>query len=507
MQASWRRAHDAPEIAALLEPLRRRLWWQSGAQLVLRALCLVLGALLIDATLAVLGIAALPGPRVALAATGLVMAALLVALLRPPSLLATARRLDRHAGLAERLGTAVELAAQDAPGPSGVIQMADAAAYVRALPATAVVPLTGTRHYAVLAVGLALLAAGMTLLAGLPDGTPGGLVPLRQLLEAVTGKVSPAREESHAPAATHTEVDARLAPLFQELDALRGNEAGLSPEEVAAQRAAAAQRLADLATASRAQQQALAELARALQGTAAGRDVADNLMQGDYQRAADALAALGRESDQLSPAGRRQLAEALRQAQSGLRPLSPEMADRAQRAAQALNGRDYRRTEQALSDLASAVAEAGQGVMPQSDLGMLGDALTEQGADLYAALAALGEMGTEGAAQAQGPGNGPPGNGPPGTLPGVATSAEASRLGAPGAPVPLDNLPSLDGAPSVQPPDPDRPSVLAPISIGATSGGAPAAGSAPLTATGETAAVPTERREVVRGYFGNDGGR
>jgi hypothetical protein len=474
---------------------------------VLRALCLVLGAVLAVAVLAVLGLGPLPDAWVALAAAGILLAALLAALLRPPSLLATARSIDRTGGLAERVGTAVELAAARTPGPAAVVQIADAAARVRALPVDEIVPLTGARHYAVLSIGLALLAAGMMLLAGLGEGTPGGLVPLRQLVDSLTGKLSPEHEEPHAAASTRSEVDARLAPLLQQLDALRSNEAGLSAEEMAAQRAAAAQRLADLAAASRAQQQALAELARALQGTAAGRDVAENLMQGDYQRAADALTALGRESDQLSPAGRRQLAEALRQAQAGLRPLSPELADRAQRAAQALNGRDYRRTEQALGDLASAVAEAGRGVMPQSDLGMLGDALAEQGADLDAALAALSEMGMDGAGASQSQGNGPPGSGPPGTQPGAAPAGDVSRLGAPGAPVPLDNLPSLDGSPSAQPPDPDRPSVLAPVSIGATSGGAPTAASGPLTATGETAAVPTERREVVRGYFGSEGTR
>src|SRR5205085_7338828 len=179
--------------------------------------------------------------------------------------------------------------------------------------------------------------------------------------------------------------------------------------------------------------------------------VAENLLQGDYARAAEALTALGRESDQLSPTGRRQLADALRQAQSALRPLSPELAERVQRAAQALTGRDYRRTEQALGDLAEAVAQAGRGVVPQGDLGMLGEALAEQGADLDEALAALAGMGMEGAGQAQGQGNGPPGNGPPGTQPGAANGADAPRLGAPGAPVPIDNLPSLDGAPSALP--------------------------------------------------------
>ena len=507
MQASWRGARGGTEIEALLEPLRRRLWWQSGAQLVLRALCLVLGAVLASATLAVLGLAPLPDGRVALAAAGLVLAAAVVALLRPPSLLAAARSVDRSAGLAERVGTAVELATTGAPGPTAVVQIADAAARVRALPRAQLVPLTGTRHYAVLALGLALLTAGMMLLAGLGEGVPGGLVPLRQLLEAAASKFSPAHDENHAVANTQNEVDARLAPLMQQVDALRGNEAGLSPEEAAAQRAAAAQQLADLAAASRAQQQALSELARALQGTAAGREVADNLMQGDYQRAAEALKALGRESDQLSPAGRRQLADALRQAQAGLRPLSPELADRAQRASQALNGRDYRRTEQSLGDLADAVAEAGRNVVPQGDLGMLGEALAQQGADVDAALAALGSDGTPSAGQTQGQSNSPAGSSAPGTQPGAANSGNAERLGAPGAPVPLDNLPSMDGAPSAQPPDPDRPSVLAPVNIGATSDGGPAAASGPLTATGETAPVPTERREVVRGYFGNEGGR
>src|SRR5689334_11205115 len=161
MQGTWRRERAGTELAALLAPLRRRLWWQGGTRLVLRALCLVLGAVLADATLAVLGLAPMPDARVAFAGAALVLVALLVALLRPPSLLATARNIDRAAGLAERVGTAVELAAAHTPGPTAVVQIADAADRVRSLPAAAVVPLTSTHHYAMLAVGLALLTAGM----------------------------------------------------------------------------------------------------------------------------------------------------------------------------------------------------------------------------------------------------------------------------------------------------------------------------------------------------------
>src|SRR5262249_29411750 len=184
----------------------------------------------------------------------------------------------------------------------------------------------------------------------------------------------------------------------------------------------------------------------------------------------------------------------------------PDLAERVQRAAQALTGRDYRRTEQAMGDLAEAVAQAGRGVVPQGDLGMLGEALAGQGAGLGAALAALGQLGghTPGSA---GRGSGRPGPGQPGAAPGGAPSSAASSLGAAGIPAPLDSLPSLDGAPSIDAPDPDRPSVLAPVSIGATDSAGPTAGGDPLTATGETGAVPTERREVVRGYFGAEGAR
>jgi hypothetical protein len=328
------------------------------------------------------------------------------------------------------------------------------------------------------------------------------------MLDGAASGTAATRDDPRAATPGRTEIDSRLAPLLEQLEALRANEAGLSPEEVAARRAAAAQQLADMAAASRTQQEALAELARALQGTAAGREVAENLMQGDYQRAAESLAALGRESDQLSLPGRRQLADALRQAQSAVRPMSPDLADRVQRAAQALTSRDYRRTERALEELAEAVAQAGQGIMPQGDLGMLGEALGEQGADLEAALAALGALGL-GAGMQGGEGQtpGPPGGGPPGLLPGAGAAGDAPRIGAPGAPLPLDSLPSMEGAPGLDAPDPDRPSVLAPISIGATASGAPAPATAPLTAPGETGPVPTERREVVRGYFGAGGNR
>jgi tetratricopeptide (TPR) repeat protein len=507
MHWSWRAESAAAELEQLLAPLRRRLWWQQGAQLVLRTLCFALTALLVLAALAVGGLAPAPGAGLLLAMLAPLPVALAIALLRPPSLLATARCIDRYARLDERVGTAVELVCARASHPAARAQLADATARLRQLRPAEAVPLEGVRSDLLLTGGLALVSAGMVLLAGLADGVPGGLIPVRRLLDTAVALVNPPREEPRAPAPGRSQLDARLAPLLQQLEALRTNAAGLSPEELAAQRAAAAQQLAELASASRAQQEALAELARALQGTAAGREVAEYLLQGEYARAGEALTTLGRENDQLSLAGRRQLAEALRQAQSAVQPLSPALAQHIQRASAALSSRDYQRTARALGELGEAVAQAGRGVIAQSDLGALGEALSAQGEDIDAALAALGMLGTSGAGGTDRGAQGALGSGPPGTAPGTAPDAQAARLGVPGVPLPLESLPSLDGPPSSAPPDPDRPSVLAPLSLGTTTGTGAVQGGDPIYAPGETAPVPPERREVVRGYFGAGGGR
>jgi hypothetical protein len=490
------------ELLARLTALRRRLWLRDGVRCVARAAGGALGIVLLLALLAVLGLWPAPGGEATVALVAVVGAASLAVLLRPPSLLATARAVDREAQLADRLGTAVELLGRAPLSPASAAQLADATAHLRALRPAEAVPLGPLRRELGLVAAVALLAAGMVLLAGLGEALPPGLRPLREALRAAGTALAPPTEASPAAVQAPGAVDARLAPLFQQLEALRNAEAQLGPEEAAARRAAVAQQLAQMAAASRAQQEALAALARALQNTAAA-EAAEALHRGDYALAAEALAALGRESDQLSPAARRELAESLRQATNALRGLNPSLAERAQRAAQALSGRDYRRTERALHDLAEAIVQAGQGVVPPADLGLLGEALSEQGEDLDAALASLAQLGA-GANSGSNPSNGGQVGGAPGTAPGAASRGSDTRLTTPGHPQPLDSLPSLDGLPSAEPPDPQGRSVLAPVSIGTTSGGAAPQGGEALRAAAETGSVPAERREVVRGYFGGE---
>jgi len=492
------------ELLQRLAALRGRLWLREAVRLVARVAGATLALLLVWATLAVLGLGPAPGGEAAAGVAAVVVAAGLVVLLHPPSLVATARAVDREARLADRLGTAVELLGREPLPPAGGAQLADAVATLRALRPAQAVPMAALRRELALATAVALLAGGMVLLAELGDALPPGLRSVREVLRAASTALAPA-EQAQAAAPAPSTVDPRLAPLFEQLEALRQADTALSPEEAAARRAAVAQQLAQLAAASRAQQEALAALAQALQNTVA-MEAADALHRGDYATAAEALATLGRESDQLSPAARRELAESLRQAANALRGLNPTLAERAQRAAQALSGRDYRRTERALGELGEAIMQTGRGVVPPADLGLLGEALAEQGEDLDTALADLAQLGT-----GANPGANPSVSGQQGTAPGTASGAAPqgtdARLTTPGNPQPLDSLPSLDALPSAEPPDPQGRGVLAPVSIGTTSAGAAPQGGEALRAAAESGSVPTERREVVRGYFGGEGAR
>src|SRR5690349_20593778 len=99
MQASWPRDRVGAELLELLRPLQRRLWGRQIAHLLLRTLCLIFGALLVSAVLAVLGLTPPPNLAVAAVAAALLLLAVAIGLTRRPTLLATARSVDRSAGL------------------------------------------------------------------------------------------------------------------------------------------------------------------------------------------------------------------------------------------------------------------------------------------------------------------------------------------------------------------------------------------------------------------------
>src|SRR4029453_5054399 len=77
------------------------------------------------------------------------------------------------------------------------------------------------------------------------------------------------------------------------------------------------------------------------------------------------------------PQAKAQLAQALRSA-AGESPAAPELANREQRAADALAGRDYEAARRAMEDLANEVARRGGQVVPQQELADAWDRVAEE---------------------------------------------------------------------------------------------------------------------------------
>ena len=344
-------------------------------------------------------------------------------------------------------------------------------------------------------------------------------------------------------------------------DVRQGRESGAVGAREAADRLARAEsELGRQTEASRARREGLDRLGRALDQVAAGRPAAEEIQRGDYARAGQEIANLGTESDQLSAQAKAQLAQALRSA-AGESQATPELAAREQRAADALAGRDYEAARRALQELGDEVARRGREVVPQQELARAWDQVNEerraQGQPSSPAQAqqaartqqeranqgqAQGQSSTrqgsarEGAGQGGGSGSGTgsesggdeaggqgeagdgagrggeatgqargpaPSNQPVGEF---QAGAPARRLDIQGRPVQVDVKPSQrngrrEGEADAQADEQPTDEVGA---ISQVSGETPR--SITSAAPSESNFVPSDRREVVRGYFGPQAG-
>ncbi|HEX3246688.1 MAG TPA: hypothetical protein VHX16_14875, partial [Chloroflexota bacterium] len=158
-------------------------------------------------------------------------------------------------------------------------------------------------------------------------------------------------------------------PVVRALDNLqRARDAnGVSQEEAERRVSQAASEVQRQANQSQTQRQDLNRLARSLGQTSAGRQASESIQRGDYQQAAEQLADLGNEADQLSQAAKEQLANELRAAANDTNQ-NRLLGDKERRAADALSGRDYGQQRRALRELGDEVARAGSFVVPQQDL-------------------------------------------------------------------------------------------------------------------------------------------
>ena len=385
-----------------LRLLQLRLWLELLLRSTTRGLCFGLAIALGGALALVAQAGVVERSNLVLAALGGLAIGALWGLIRPPSLLRTARTADDRAGLEARTGTAVELLRH----PSGRLaeaQLADAARTLKAARGGWPLPPMVVWREALLTlvmIGtllglLRLEGQGASLLTSLPVGQPEAAADVGER-EALANPTPAA--VAAADAAGQQPQAGKPSATLRTLDELRrARESGaLSPEEADAMLNQVESELNQRSAEARGQRQTLDRLARALSQVSAGEEAAESIQEGDLGQAADQLRQLGREADQLSQDAKNQLAQALRRAATES-PRSSPLTDRERRAADALAGRDYQAQQAALAALGDELARAAGQTPSESDVAAAAERLQ---AERDAAQQASGAAGQQ--AQAQG---------------------------------------------------------------------------------------------------------
>ncbi len=533
---------DLRPLRRSFQSARRRLWLQRGILLLARSLCVALGFDLLAALLTgwqapepVLRWFWIAGGVAPLVGIGATMVA-------RPSASEAARAVDLRLGLRQQLGTAEELLSRGTNGPLVSMQIARASDLAGGLSMSRAFPLIPRRE-AIVALLLAAITACLLLLVGMGVTLPNPLKVIR--LPSLPAETPRAAEQD--PFGSLREADqpkprsAALDPVTRMMDDLQrqAQRGSLSSAAASAALAQANAELNRVANESRVRQEALDNLANELRGTAAGREAAESLRQGDYSRAAEQLKEMGQQSDQLSPSAKQELANALNRAASRSQGAG-DLSKSEKKAADALQQGDYSSVVQSTDQLAKSVQNAANQTVPQSQLAeswqrldqlnrQLGQPGTQNGdgqnglsppvaqapqraaerrSDLQQGQ--QGEQPGQGSGPADGnaaaPAAGQPGSGSPGnSRGGPPLGNQNPRLGPDGKPIDVEGqvagrFPGQPGS------DSESPSVLrqgnansAPSSVG---GGA----SGPLSVPAENVLVPGDRKPTVRDYFSRGSG-
>ena len=523
---------DVQPLHRSFQMARRRLWWQRGIRTVARSVCVALGAALLASLLA--GWQAPEGLLGGLwmAAALAPLAGLLAAILTPPSFSEAARIVDLRLDLQQQLGTAEELLSRGIGGELASLQVARASDLARDLSIARAFPLLPKRE-ASLALLLAVLTTSLLVLVSMGYTLPNPLSAIR-LPSFSREETSPAEQDLFGSLRERDAAQRRspaMEPFRQMLDELerRSQRGSLSGSAAAAALAQANAELNRVAAESRIRQEALEKLASELRGTSAGREAAESLRQGDYDRAAEQLRELGRQSDQLSPTAKRELSEALNRAAA--RSQSAQQLSRSERsAAEALREDDYSSVVESMDRLARSVEEAADQMVSQSELAEAWQRMQEMGNQLGqspsqganprsplsppVAQAPQGAGERRGDLQQQGSGPGQPqaqagvdggqpsnGSGQPGnTRGGPPLGEEKERLGPDGTPLEVegrigDRFPGEPGS------DSESPSVLREGKASSLPSSGAQGAEGPISVPDERVIVPGDRRPIVRDYF------
>ncbi|MFN8535267.1 MAG: hypothetical protein U0556_17155 [Dehalococcoidia bacterium] len=214
----------------------------------------------------------------------------------------------------------------------------------------------------------------------------------------------------------------------------RAQERQIDPAEAQRQLGQAEARLNAKIEASNRQQQNLQSLADQLRQTATAQDIAGAIDRGDYSQASDLLNQLARESDQLSPQARRELAQALERAAQQTQQ-NNGLRDAERRSSQAMSRGDYQEIDRSMRSLGDQLGMAGRDVVPQSELGRAQGRLDQARDELGLGQGQNGEG--EGGMEARGgqpaAGGTQPGNMPGGSQPGDMPGQNRQGPGGPEA--------------------------------------------------------------------------
>lgn len=297
-----------------------------------------------------------------------VLVGLTVAWLWPRSSFRLARIFDRRFALAERLTTALEINAGRLCATEAMsgAQLADALNVAARVDPRAMLPLRASRR-ALLA--FCALVAALTLSLWLPNPQEDALLQraaVRDAIEEQIEDLEAAREQvAEAEGLTEAEREMLLQALEEAIAAL--DEGRATPEEAVAALSEAERSLAELqdpgaATAREGLERAAGEMS----DSELTQDIAEALAEGDYQKAAQSLAAYaGAQGEALTREEEIELARELAQAAEALAESDPDLAEQLAQAAEAIERGDMAEAREAIGQAAQQMGEAGERVERQ----------------------------------------------------------------------------------------------------------------------------------------------
>ncbi len=298
------------------------------------------------------------------AALGLTVAIPIVALVLElgtrPSLAQTARILDARMDNQQRLVTALELGNSNDPGPLDVTQIETTTRYLATFDPRAICPVRTSRPMLAVAAGLFCFALAIMVLKDARS-----FVPFQaQTLPAITQELAALSTPTVAtglPGSDLTPSPTSEAQGAQPslTSAPQGDQQSSNGQDGRGDAASRAD--------SQSAQSGLDKLGESLDGQSAAQQAADNLRKGNYGQAAKDISDLGAQSDQLSSAAKKGLADALDKA-ADASATGDDLRSSEKAAADALRKGEYKDVAGSMDNLGKSVQDTAGKVMSQQEM-------------------------------------------------------------------------------------------------------------------------------------------